>query len=172
MVVYRAKNVRIVSMSQYLWTWLYIWMNFFFLVMTKLNFQHHYSNLQCHMILQISFLIGWFGAKETFIFYFQCWKWSCCFIFPEVLDGYKVKKNSIFLKKKLFCNIINVFTVTFEQFNASLVNKMFNSFLLTLNSWIEAYNDYFYVFYFYALLCSFWSSMALVSLTFNIWKSN
>ncbi len=24
-VVYRAKNVRIVSMSQYLWTWLYIW---------------------------------------------------------------------------------------------------------------------------------------------------
>ncbi len=24
MVVYRAKNVRIVSMSQYLWTWLYI----------------------------------------------------------------------------------------------------------------------------------------------------
>jgi len=33
--------------------------------MTKLNFQHHYSSLQCHMILQLSylmflFLILWF----------------------------------------------------------------------------------------------------------------
>ncbi len=27
MVVYRAKNVRIVSMSQYLWTWLYIYIH-------------------------------------------------------------------------------------------------------------------------------------------------
>ncbi len=31
MVVYRGKNVRIVSMSQYLWTWLYIY-NFLFFI--------------------------------------------------------------------------------------------------------------------------------------------
>jgi len=28
----------------------------FILVMSKLNFQHHYSSLQCHMILQKSLL--------------------------------------------------------------------------------------------------------------------
>ncbi len=29
---------------------------------------------------------------------------------------------------EIFCNIINVFTVTFDQFNASLLNKSFNFF--------------------------------------------
>ncbi len=29
---------------------------------------------------------------------------------------------------EIFCNIINVFTVTFDQFNASLLNKMIDFF--------------------------------------------
>ncbi len=31
---------------------------------SKLNFQHHSSSLQCHMILQKSF---WYAAQETFL---------------------------------------------------------------------------------------------------------
>jgi len=37
---------------------------------------------------------------------------------------------------EIFCNIINVFTVTFDQFNASLPNKsiyLFRKILLTQN---------------------------------------
>ncbi len=35
-----------------------------------------------------------------------------------VFDEYKVQKNSIYLKYKIF-NIINVLLVTFDQFNVS-----------------------------------------------------
>ncbi len=38
------------------------------------------------------------------------------------------EKNSIYLKQ-IFCNIIIVFTVTFDQFNASLINKSTLNFL-------------------------------------------
>ncbi len=34
--------------------------------------------------------------------------------------------NIIYLKQMSFFNIINVFTVTFDQFNASLLNKSIN----------------------------------------------
>ncbi len=33
---------------------------------------------------------------------------------------------------EIFCNIINVFTVTFDQFNASLMNKSINFFQINL----------------------------------------
>ncbi len=37
--------------------------------------------------------------------------------------------NSIyFFKIEIFWNIVNVFTVTFDQFNASLMNKSINFF--------------------------------------------
>ncbi len=37
---------------------------------------------------------------------------------------------------EIFCNIINVFTVTFDQFNVSLLNKSINFLtLLTPNIW-------------------------------------
>jgi len=39
----------------------------------------------------------------------------------------------------LFCNIINVFTVTFDQFNASMMNKsiyLFIYFIPTTNVWL------------------------------------
>ncbi len=34
----------------------------------------------------------------------------------------KVQKNNTYLKYKSFCNIINVFTVTFGHFTTSLLN--------------------------------------------------
>ncbi len=37
--------------------------------MSKLNFQHHYSSLQCHMILQKILLICWLVAQETFLMF-------------------------------------------------------------------------------------------------------
>ncbi len=39
-----------------------------------------------------------------------------------------------------FCNIMHVFDVTFDQFNASLQNKSISlTFLLTPNFWIAVY---------------------------------
>ncbi len=42
--------------------------------------------------------------------------------FSGYFHEYKVQKNSIYLKY-IFCNIINVFTVIFDQMNESLLNK-------------------------------------------------
>jgi len=36
-----------------------------------------------------------------------------------------IKKQQHLFKTEIFCNIINVFSVTFKQFNASLLNKGF-----------------------------------------------
>jgi len=36
-------------------------------MMTKLNFQHHYSGLQCHMILQKSLLYADLVLKKHFL---------------------------------------------------------------------------------------------------------
>ncbi len=53
---------------------------------------------------------------------------------------------------EIFCNIINVFTATFDQFNASLLNKSNNflkkNFLLTQNFLSVIY------FYFFKTFCS------------------
>ncbi len=64
----------------------------------KLNFHHHYSSLQCHIIQTLFIIINIDN--------------SCV---PSHLCGHR----SIYLKK---INIINVFAVTFDQFNASLLN--------------------------------------------------
>ncbi len=54
--------------------------------------------------------------------YYQCWKQSIflydAFYFSGFTDEEKAQKNSVY-----FCNIINVFTVTFDQFNASLMTN-------------------------------------------------
>ncbi len=42
------------------------------------------------------------------------------YIYPGFFDEWKVQQKSIYLKYK---DIINVFTATFDQFNASLLNK-------------------------------------------------
>ncbi len=35
-------------------------------------------------------------------------------------------KEQHLLEMEIFCNIINIFTVTFDQFNAALLNKSIN----------------------------------------------
>ncbi len=52
--------------------------------------------------------------------------WELWYIFSGFFE-YKVQKNSVYLKYD-FCNIINVFTVTFDWLNASLLNKIINFF--------------------------------------------
>ncbi len=45
------------------------------------------------------------------------------FFLLRLFDEWKIQKNSICLKYKSFVNIIHFFTITFDQFNASLLNK-------------------------------------------------
>ncbi len=58
MVVYRAKNVRIVSMSQYLWTWLYIYIYIYIYIYKKhktiiFNNSKTFKCLLCTQVLNI-----------------------------------------------------------------------------------------------------------------------
>ncbi len=73
----------------------------------KLNFQHHYSSLQCHMILQKSFsnMLIW---QETFLIIINAENKLClsnCFMetliyfpFQGFFAEQKVQKNSIYLE--------------------------------------------------------------------------
>ncbi len=61
----------------------YIWIHFqieFIPVMVKLNFQHHYSSLQCHMIRNHSYMLICCSIIIININY-QYWKQMCCLIF-------------------------------------------------------------------------------------------
>ncbi len=83
------------------------------LLWSKLNFQHHYFNLQCHMIFRnhSNMLIC---CSRNISDYYDCWKQLLLlniFMKPWFM--------SILFEIKIFCNIINVFTVTFDQFNAT-----------------------------------------------------
>ncbi len=53
-----------------------------------------------------------------FFFFFKC----DTVYFSGFFDESKVQKSRMYLKQ-IVCNIINVFTATFDQFNASLLNK-------------------------------------------------
>ncbi len=53
---------------------------------------------------------------KTFVYFIFLW-WICLF------DEYEVQKNSIYFKCDFFCIVVSVFAVTFDQFNASLLNK-------------------------------------------------
>jgi len=44
-------------------------------------------------------------------------------IFSEYFNEY-----SVFYRNKHFCNMLNIFTVTFDQFDASLLNKSIHLF--------------------------------------------
>ncbi len=66
--------------------------------------------------------------------YYQCLKQVLINIFVETvihfseyLDEYEVQKSRIF-GIEIFCNIINIFTVTFDQFKNSCLNKSINFF--------------------------------------------
>ncbi len=67
--------------------------------------------------------------------YYQCWKQLCCTIFlwkPWYILFFRIHRwiesseEQHLLKLEIFCNIINAFTVTFDQFNAFLMNKSIN----------------------------------------------
>ncbi len=80
-------------------------------------------------------LICWFDAQETFLIIINAEK-VCCLIFLWILwyvfqHSLINRKNSIYLKKKYF--VINIFTVTFDQFDVSLLNKNINLFLWNLS---------------------------------------
>ncbi len=45
------------------------------------------------------------------------------FIFQDSQMNGNISKEQHLFETEIFCNIINVFTVTFHQFNASLMNK-------------------------------------------------
>ncbi len=95
---------------------------------SKLYFQHHYSSLQCHMI---------FRNHNNMLLkkhsdYYQCWKQLCCTIFLwklwyilffRIHRWIESSKEQHLFEIEIYCNIRNVFTATFDQCNASLMNK-------------------------------------------------
>ncbi len=67
--------------------------------------------------------------------YYQCWKQLCCTVFlwkSSYMLFFRIHrwieswKEQHLFEIEIFSNIINVFTVTFDQFNASLINKSIN----------------------------------------------
>ncbi len=77
--------------------------------MVKLNFQHHYSSLQCHMILHSIKLIC---AQEIIIIiiiihdYCQCWKqpFNILIHFSGFVEQ-KIHMNNIYLKYNFFLTV-------------------------------------------------------------------
>ncbi len=66
----------------------------------QLYFQHHYSSLQHHMILQKSLKYADLLLKKHFLL-FQCWKQLCCsenHNFSGFFKELNVQKYSIYLK--------------------------------------------------------------------------
>ncbi len=68
----------------------------------KLNFQHHYSSLQCHMILQKSFQYADLQLKKHLLLLSM----------SKTVFQYSLMNRNL-AEIERFCNIINVFTVTF-----------------------------------------------------------
>ncbi len=80
------------------------------------SFRNNYNMLIC--------------CSKTHFYYYQCCKYLCSFVFYKNcnkcfsgLRNRKFKEWHLF-EVEIVCNIINVFTVTFDQFNASLLNKV------------------------------------------------
>ncbi len=63
-------------------------------------------------------------------YYVLCWKqlWTSYILFFRIHRWIEISKEHILFKIETFCNIINAFIVTFDQFNASLLNKNINYF--------------------------------------------
>jgi len=111
-----------------------------------MNFQHHYSCLQCHRSDTVSseiILICWFSAQETFLIIINvennCAAWYFLGNAENASSGIDEKENEHEQKEKsknephlfeikIVCKIINVCSVTFDQCNASLQNKIINFF--------------------------------------------
>ncbi len=120
-----------------------------------LSFKHHYSSLQCHVIFRNHNNVLIYCSRNISDYY-QCWKQSCCTIilwkcwyvlYFRILWWIESSIEQHLFEIEIFPNIINVFTVTFDQFNASLLNKSI--------TYIQTYSDIYNVrkdFYFYSIL--------------------
>jgi len=100
----------------------------------QLYFQHHYSSLQCHMIFRNhnNMLIY---CSRNFYDYYQYWKQSCCLMFFwklirlilfKIHRRIESPKGQHLFEIDIFFNIINVLNITFDQFNAAVMNKTMN----------------------------------------------
>ncbi len=63
-------------------------------------------------------IIWWFAAQETFLIII-IFESSCGNHDKNFEDSLVNKKGTALFKMELFCNIINVFTANFDQFNAA-----------------------------------------------------
>ncbi len=110
--------------------------NVIYSCVANLYFQHHYCSLQCHMIFRNhnNMLIC---CSRNISDYYQCWKQLCCSIFLwklwcilffRIHRWIESSKEQHLYETEIFCNIMNFFTFTFDQFNASLMNKSINFF--------------------------------------------
>ncbi len=82
-------------------------------------------------------LICWFAAQETFLIIINAEIRFAAQYFcgnGDKLHFHESSKEQHLFEIEIFSNIINVFAVTFDQFNASLMNKSIN-FFRTPNFW-------------------------------------
>ncbi len=106
--------------------------NVFYFCDAQLYFQHHYSSLQCHMIFRnhSNILIC---CSTNISDYYQCWKhliflqklWYILFF--RIHRWIESSKEQHLFEIEIFCNIINVFNVTFDWFITYLTDCNFRS---------------------------------------------
>ncbi len=100
----------------------------------------HYFSLQCH-VLQKSFYYADLVLKNILIFFWKPWYiyrlytvYIYIYIYIRILWEQKAQKNSIYSTQNIhLCYIINVFNVTFDQFNVYLMNKSLEFLSTTTN---------------------------------------
>ncbi len=80
-------------------------------------------------------LICWFAAQETFLIIIinvenscaaQCFCRNWCILFFRIHRWVESSKDQHLFEIEIFCIIINVFTVTFDQSNAFFFNESIN----------------------------------------------
>ncbi len=86
-----------------------------------------FTNYNLIIYLNRIFVIQWSNHSNILMFcsrnisdYYQCWKQSCCTIFLLHFIFHDSLMNRKFKRTAFICTIINV---TFDQFNAFLLNK-------------------------------------------------
>ncbi len=94
-------------------------------------FQHHSSSLQCHVIFQKSFSYSDLLLKKHLLLVVSMLKSVVLhhiFVGKHETEKLNFKEQNLF-EIEIFCNIRNLsdFTITFDQFNVSLLNKLYIS---------------------------------------------
>ncbi len=104
---------------------------YFKIPVIKAEFSASLLQSSVSLISEGSFLICWFAAQETFLinhFLLLNTFWGNHDTLFHVSLINRKFKITVFIWNlfEMICNIINVFTITFEQLNASLLNKSNN----------------------------------------------